>query len=62
MPFGLGTRQCIARTMAMYQMHLALYELVRADCFRGARPAKQRIEISETFNAKVIGGAIDIVW
>jgi cytochrome P450 len=62
MAFGLGGRQCIARTMAMYDLHLAVFELVKADLLRGSSPSSNRIMIKEGFSAKVIGGSIDIVW
>jgi cytochrome P450 len=62
MAFGLGGRQCIARTMAMYDLHLAAFELVKADLLRGSSPTSNHIKIKEGFSAKVIGGSIDIVW
>jgi cytochrome P450 len=62
MAFGLGGRQCIARTMSMFDMHLATYELVKADILRGATPTADSIEIEEGFAAKVVGGNIELVW
>ncbi|KAK6065555.1 cytochrome P450 [Seiridium cupressi] len=62
MAFGLGARQCIARTLAMYQLYCAAFELLKSDVLRGARPKSDRIEIKEAFNSKVIGGSIDLIW
>jgi cytochrome P450 len=62
MAFGLGARQCIARSMSLFDLHLAAYELVKADILRGSTPTANSIKIKEGFSAKVVGGNIEIAW
>ena len=61
-PFGNGTRACIARNLATAELFMAVERLVAADGLRGARAVGERIEIFEWFNAKVRGGKIELVW
>ncbi|KAI0150162.1 cytochrome P450 oxidoreductase [Xylariaceae sp. FL1272] len=62
MAFGLGGRQCVARTMSMYDMHLAAYALVKAGYLKGARPVCDSIEIYEGHTAKVKSGKVELIW
>lgn len=62
MAFGVGGRQCVARTMAMYMLYLTVYALVKEDILRGATPTTDSIKIQEAFSAKVVGGNIALVW
>ena len=62
MPFGNGTRACIARNLATAELFMAVERLVLADGLRGARPVGERIEILEWFNSKVRGGRVELVW
>jgi cytochrome P450 len=62
MAFGVGNRQCIARTMAMYILYLSVYELVKEDILRGAKPTVDSVKILEGFSAKIASESIDLVW
>jgi cytochrome P450 len=61
-PFGLGPRQCIARNLATVELYCAVARIVEADILQGAKVLKDRIEILEWFNSKVIGERIDLTW
>ena len=68
-PFGLGSRQCIARNLATAELFMATAELVRSGSLEGSRPSNKemsegdgRIPILEWFNSKVIGGSIELTW
>lgn len=61
-PFGLGTRQCIARNLATMELHCAVQRLVEADVLRGVRCGKGKIEILEWFNSRVTDERIDLIW
>ncbi|EHY54129.1 Cytochrome P450 monooxygenase hkm5 [Exophiala dermatitidis] len=61
-PFGLGSRQCIARNLANVELFCAVEKVVRADVLSGAKTVKDKVEIIEWFNSKVIGERIDLVW
>ena len=62
MPFGNGTRACIARNLATAELFVAVEGLVRADVLSGARAVKERVQIYEWFNSKVRGGSVELVW
>lgn len=62
MPFGLGSRQCIARNLAMMELTLVVRALAKSDVLEGARPVKESIEMVEWFNAKVRDERIEVVW
>lgn len=61
-PFGLGTRQCIARNLAMVELCEATRAVVRSGVLDGARVVEERIEILEWFNSKVVGERVELVW
>jgi hypothetical protein len=61
-PFGLGTRQCIARNLATMELYCAVQRLVEADVLNGSRCCAGGIDILEWFNSKVIGEKIDLQW
>lgn len=68
-PFGLGSRQCIARNLATVELFAATAEIARSGVLEGSRPADenlvngdQRIPILEWFNSKVVGGRVDLRW
>lgn len=61
-PFGLGTRQCIARNLATMELYCGVQRLVEEDVLNGATCCSNRIDILEWFNSKVIGGTIELQW
>ena len=61
-PFGLGTRQCIARNLATMELYCAVQRLVEADVLSGASCCGNKIEILEWFNSKVVGEKIELQW
>ena len=61
-PFGLGTRQCIARNLATMELYCAVQRLVEEDVLSGARCCGDKIEILEWFNSKVVGEKIELQW
>jgi cytochrome P450 len=61
-PFGLGPRQCIARNLATMELCCAVQRLAEEDVLRGAKCCRDRIEILEWFNSKVIDERIELVW
>jgi len=60
--FGVGPRQCIARNFAAAGLWWVAEAIIRSDILNGARPVKDKIEILEWFNAKVIDEKIEIRW
>lgn len=62
MAFGLGGRHCIAKALSLLELHRVVYEIVREDILRDARPATETISILEGFTAKVIGGDVGLIW
>ncbi|EXJ69943.1 uncharacterized protein A1O5_07016 [Cladophialophora psammophila CBS 110553] len=61
-PFGLGSRQCIARNLATVELFCAVARVVEANVLHGASTVKSSIDILEWFNSKVVGERIDLVW
>lgn len=61
-PFLLGSRQCIARNLAMVELHTACSAIISSGVLDGARSVGDRIEIFEWFNSKVRGERIEIEY
>jgi len=61
-PFSLGSRQCIARNLAMTELNMACAAIVECGLLDGARAVGDKIEILEWFNSKVPDERIDIRW
>ncbi|KAL8726830.1 MAG: hypothetical protein Q9166_006446 [cf. Caloplaca sp. 2 TL-2023] len=61
-PFSVGIRKCIAKNLATVELFMAVKQVVDSDLLRGARPAKEKIEVYEWFNTAIKGNRIDIVW
>lgn len=59
-PFGLGSRQCIARNLAMMELNVAGAAILESEVLDGAKNVADKIEILEWFNSKVQGERIDI--
>ncbi|KAF2649574.1 cytochrome P450, partial [Lophiostoma macrostomum CBS 122681] len=61
--FGAGSRACIARNLAMVELHTAAAKVVESGVLEGARVvADGEIPIYEWFNSRVKGERIDVVW
>ena len=61
-PFGLGTRQCIARNLATTELFIAVQRLAEEDVLGGAECCGTEIEILEWFNSKVVDEKIELRW
>ncbi|KAL9114770.1 MAG: hypothetical protein Q9227_001449 [Pyrenula ochraceoflavens] len=61
-PFGLGSRQCIARNLASAELYLAVKRIVEEDVLEGSEAQVDRIEILEWFNSKVKSEKIELRW
>lgn len=61
-PFGTGSRACLARNLALQQLHVSVRALVESGVLEGARTCKERIEIVEWFNAEIRGHELEIQW
>jgi cytochrome P450 len=61
-PFGLGSRACIARNLATVELYIAVDAIVRDGLLGEAKPCKSKIEILEWFNSKVVGEKIEVRW
>ena len=61
-PFGLGSRQCIARNLATQELFLAVRAIARERVLDGLKAVGEKIEILEWFNSRVKGERIDLVW
>ncbi|EWG51083.1 hypothetical protein FVEG_16741 [Fusarium verticillioides 7600] len=58
--FGDGSRQCIARNLVSAGLWWAAEALIRSDVLRGAKVVRDKIEIVEWFNAKIVGEKIEL--
>lgn len=61
-PFLLGSRQCIARNLAMVELNTACAAVLESGVLDGARNVGERVEIFEWFNSKVRGDRIEIEY
>lgn len=61
-PFLLGSRQCIARNLAMMELNTACGAILESGVLDGATNVGDRIEIFEWFNSKVRGERIEIEY
>ena len=61
-PFGLGTRQCIARNLATMELFIAVQRLAEEDVLGGAGCCGAKIEILEWSNSKVVDEKIELRW
>lgn len=61
-PFSLGSRQCIARNLAMMELHMTCAAILESEVLDGATNVGDKIEILEWFNSKVRGERIEIEY
>ncbi|KAK8124334.1 cytochrome P450 [Apiospora kogelbergensis] len=61
-PFGLGSRACLGRNLASFQLHVAVKEVVANGVLEGSRTCADRIELIEWFNAEIKGHELEIQW
>lgn len=59
-PFGLGSRQCIARNLAMAELNTTCAAILESGVLDGATSVGDTIEILEWFNSKVVGEQIEV--
>lgn len=60
--FGAGPRSCLAKTLALTEIYVAVAKIVESGVLEGASVTQQRIEVFEWFNAKVKGEKIELSW
>jgi cytochrome P450 len=61
-PFGAGSRACIARNLATFELYMATERIVESDVLRGAKPCQKEVELYEWFNSSVKGEKIELIW
>ncbi|KAL8941384.1 MAG: hypothetical protein Q9216_002262 [Gyalolechia sp. 2 TL-2023] len=61
-PFGKGSRACIARHMAMVEIHTALEHLGRTKALGGAKPKREELDVMGWFNMLIASDRVDLVW
>ena len=62
LPFGKGTRSCIARNLPLTERFIATEEVVASDVLNGARTVAEWIELYEWLNSRARGDMIESVW
>ncbi|PWY67888.1 cytochrome P450 [Aspergillus heteromorphus CBS 117.55] len=61
-PFGLGSRSCIGRNLALEELYVAVAATVKSDVLEGAVTCQERIKVNGCFNGEVEGHTIGINW
>ncbi|KAI3399976.1 hypothetical protein diail_5132 [Diaporthe ilicicola] len=61
-PFSLGSRGCIARNLAMMELHTTCAAILESGVLDGATNVGDEIEILEWFNSKVQGERVEIEY
>ncbi|PWY84258.1 cytochrome P450 [Aspergillus eucalypticola CBS 122712] len=61
-PFGLGSRSCIRRNLALQELYEAVAAIVKTGVLEGASTCEEKIIVNGCFNGEVQGHAIDIHW
>ena len=61
-PFGVGSRTCIARNLATHELFVAVRAVVESGVLDGARTCMERIELEEWFNVGIKGHKLEIEW
>ncbi|KAG9855454.1 cytochrome P450 oxidoreductase, partial [Aureobasidium melanogenum] len=61
-PFGAGSRQCIARNLAMLELTLASEALIADGVLEEVRPVHDKLNLIEWFNSHVKGDEVLLKW
>ncbi|RYP62760.1 hypothetical protein DL770_009541 [Monosporascus sp. CRB-9-2] len=61
-PFGAGSRACIGKNLALYEMQETIMAIIDSEVLEGARTCQDRIELTEWFNGDIKGHRVDIDW
>ncbi|PYI04789.1 cytochrome P450 [Aspergillus sclerotiicarbonarius CBS 121057] len=61
-PFGLGSRSCIGRNLALGELYGAVAATVNCGVLEGAVTCQEKIVVNGCFNGEVQGHAIEICW
>ncbi|PWY88837.1 cytochrome P450 [Aspergillus sclerotioniger CBS 115572] len=61
-PFGLGSRSCIGRNLALCELFEAVAATVKSKVLEGSVACEEKIVVSGCFNGEVQGHAIEICW
>ncbi|OJJ74175.1 hypothetical protein ASPBRDRAFT_171083 [Aspergillus brasiliensis CBS 101740] len=62
LPFGLGSRSCIGRNLALHELYEAVAGTVKSGVLEGANTCSEKIVVNGCFNGEIQGHAIDIYW
>ena len=60
-PFSVGSRQCVAKNLAVEELGMAILRVVEGDVLGGARANGEKIVFWEWFNTAV-RGRVDVSW
>lgn len=61
-PFGVGSRACIGKNLAMQQLHDTVAAVIQNELLQDARTCQKKMEIIEWFNGDIKGHRVDIEW
>lgn len=61
-PFGLGSRSCIGRNLALHELYETVAATVKSGVLDGASTCEEKIVVNGCFNGEVQGHAIEIYW
>lgn len=61
-PFGVGSRACIGKNLAMQQLHDTVTAVVQSELLEDARTCREKMEVIEWFNGDIKGHRVDIEW
>ena len=59
--FSKGSRACLAKNLATAKLEIAIAEVVRSGCLKGAIVPKD-INLVGWFNSAMKGGSVEIAW
>lgn len=61
-PFSVGSRQCIAKNLATYELLVATKAIVESRILEGARTCTKTIPLEEYFNVEIKNHKLEIEW